>query len=444
MPQQKKAATGPTPVDSIHHSDKRVNLPTADAEDFIAPEIQEVRRLRWERDPSLDPQLVWRGKDDVADELFADAPPIYIQEKIDPKVLVENLRNTATEDREKPQATLFDGFDGLDELDLVDFYQHSANWSNRMVLGDSLQVMASLADRESLRGKVQMIYLDPPYGIKFGSNWQALTRNRDVRDGKFEDATREAEQIKAFRDVWKNGIGSYLTYLRDRLVVARDLLTGSGSVFVQIGDENVHLLRSLLDEVFGAENFVSLITFKTTSGAGSFAGGTNVLPAVGNYILWYAKDISLIKYRTLYKRKSFSDEGTAYVNIEEPGGKRRRMTKEEQDGVKPPDGRVFRRDTTTSQTTRVGQTTVFPVTIPEGTFTPTKGGWKTNREGMERLRNANRLTGAGKTLYYVRYFDDFSVSPLSNFWEDTTTAGFGTPKSTWSRRIPKLLSAASS
>ena len=248
---------GPTPVDAIQHGDKRLNIPTADAHDFVDPHLEEVRKVRYARDESLDPQLVWRGKYPDADapaadtDLVADAPPIYIQEKIDPRVLVENLRRTANRAEDEPELTLFESFDGLDPMAAVDFYQHDANWSNRMILGDSLQVMASLAEREKLRGKVQMIYIDPPYGIKFGSNWQVSTGKRDVKDGKLEDAAREAEQIKAFRDTWELGIHSYLSYLRDRLLVARDLLTESGSCFVQIGDENVHLVRSLMDEVFG-------------------------------------------------------------------------------------------------------------------------------------------------------------------------------------------------
>ena len=236
--------------------------------------------VRYPRDPTLDPQLVWKGKDELdGEDLVADAPPIYIQEKIDPRVLIENLRDTAARPEDEPELTLFETFDGLDELDLVEFYQHDANWSNRMILGDSLNVMASLAEREALRGKVQMIYIDPPYGIKFGSNWQVSARKRDVKDGKLEDATREVEQIKAFRDTWELGIHSYLTYLRDRLTVARDLLTESGSVFVQIGDENVHLVRSLMDEVFGSENFCRPISFKKTSERQS-SGRTDSLPSV--------------------------------------------------------------------------------------------------------------------------------------------------------------------
>jgi adenine-specific DNA-methyltransferase len=301
MPPPKKQAArkrtakagGPTPVEAIVHPDKRTNLPTADAQDFVSEEVEQPTTLLWPRDPSLDPQLVWKGKDDTdGDDLAVEAPPIYIQEKIDPRVLVENLRRTAAAERDEPELTLFDTFDGLDELDLVDFYEHQANWSNRMVLGDSLQVMASLAEREALRGKVQMVYIDPPYGIRFGSNWQVSARKRDVKDGKLEDATREVEQIKAFRDTWELGIHSYLSYLRDRLVVARDLLTDSGSCFVQIGDENVHLVRCLMDEVFGSENFVSQITYKTSSGSTNeyLGGGTD-------FIIWFARNRSTLKYR---------------------------------------------------------------------------------------------------------------------------------------------------
>jgi adenine-specific DNA-methyltransferase len=425
MPPRKKEPAGPVPVEAFKHEDKRVNIPTADSSELVSPDVAQPTKLRYPRNPDLDPQLVWRGKDEQdGEDLVVDAPPIYIQEKIVPQVIIENLRKVIPD----PQISLFEEFDGLGGYEAVDYYKHEANWSNRMILGDSLQVMASLAEKETLRGKAQMIYLDPPYGIRFGSNWQTRTDKRDVRDGKAEDITREVEQIKAFRDTWEFGIHSYLAYLRDRLVVSRDLLAESGSIFVQIGDENVHLVRNVLDEVFGSENFCSLITFRTTAGAGSFSGGTNVLASVNSYILWYAREIELVKYRPLYREKNFAGvEGTAYTYVEEPDGSRRRMTPEEsRTGIVK--GRVFRKGPTTSQTTRVGQTTVFPVRIPEGTFIPSKGGWKTNREGMERLKNANRLTGASNTLYYIRYFDDFPAFPYTNLWEDTTTAGFGDPK----------------
>lgn len=267
MPPRKNQPSGPTPVEAFKHEDKRLNIPTADSSELVSPDVAQPTQLRYPRNPDLDPQLVWTGKDEQdGEDLVVDAPPIYIQEKIVPQVIIENLRKVV----EKPQLSLFEEFDGLEGYEAVEYYQHEANWSNRIILGDSLQVMASLAEKENLRGKVQVVYIDPPYGIRFGSNWQARTDKRDVRDGKVEDITREVEQIKAFRDTWELGIHSYLSYLRDRLVIARDLLTETGSIFVQIGDENVHLVRNVLDEIFGNENFCSLITFRTTSGAGSF------------------------------------------------------------------------------------------------------------------------------------------------------------------------------
>jgi adenine-specific DNA-methyltransferase len=421
MAARKARTAAPTPVEAITHAEKRANIPTADAQDFVAPEVERPVSLRYPRDPSLDPQLVWRGKDALdGEDLVANAPAIYIQEKIDPRVLVENLRRTAARPEDEPELRLFDSFDGLAELDLVDFYQHQANWSNRMILGDSLNVMASLAEREALRGKVQMIYIDPPYGIKFGSNWQASTRKRDVKDGKFEDASREVEQIKAFRDTWELGIHSYLTYLRDRLTVAKDLLTESGSIFVQIGDENVHLVRTLMDEVFGSENFAGFITFKTTSGAGSFAGGTNVLAAVSSYLLWYALDLETVKYRQIYLGKYLGSQGASqYTWVEDPSGHRRRATREERASGA---GRFFGADNLTSQTTRVGQTTVFPVELNGKLYRPPSGGWKTNREGMNRLGWAHRLFSGGSGLSYVRYIDDFPAFPLTNTWDDTVSS----------------------
>lgn len=419
----RNTSRGPTPVNSITHDEKRTNIPTADTVDFHdSAVLEEVRRVRYARDESLDPQLVWRGKypsaeaiDGHDDDLVTDAPPIYIQEKVDPRVLIENLRRTAARPGEEPELTLFDSFDGLDDLQQIEFYEHDANWSNRMILGDSLQVMASLSEREKLRGKVQMIYLDPPYGIKFGSNWQVSTRNKDVKDGKLDDAVREAEQIKAFRDTWAKGIHSYLGYLRDRLLVARELLAESGSCFVQIGDENVHLVRALMDEVFGSENFVSLISFATTAGAGSFAGGTNVLPAVNSYIVWYAMDLERVKYRQIFRAREQGGAGAGkYTTAELPDGARVPATQVDVDA----EFRLLRYDNLTSQTTRVGQTTVFPVTVGGHTISPRSGGWKTNREGMDRLVRANRVAVTGRSLSYVRYFDDFPAFPLTNSWSD--------------------------
>src|SRR4051794_9071023 len=259
------------------------------------------------RDPSLDPQLVWKGKDaQNREDLAVPSIPIYIQEQISPKAIIEDLRAT-TEAGRDAQLDLFHGdFNGMAFDERVDFYRHPMKWSNRMILGDSLVAMSSLSEKESLKGQVQTIYLDPPYGIKFGSNWQVSTRKRDVKDGKVEDATRQPEQVRAFRDTWELGIHSYLSYLRDRLAVARDLLTESGSVFVQIGDDNVHLVRCVLDEIYGSENFCALIPFRTAISEPSVVG-----TPVCNYLLWYAKQRGEVKVRKLFREKSPGEEGAS-------------------------------------------------------------------------------------------------------------------------------------
>jgi adenine-specific DNA-methyltransferase len=429
MPSRKEVS-GPVPIDSIKHGDKRANLPTADAQQFVTPQVEEARQILLERNPSLDPQLVWRGKygDESAASienaatLEADAPPIYIQEKIDPRVLVENLRRTAAEPEEEPELTLFDTFDGLDELDLVDFYQHQSNWSNRMILGDSLQVMGSLAEREELRGQVQMIYLDPPYGIKFGSNWQASTRKRDVKDGTVDkktkaikDLTIEAEQIKAFRDTWELGIHSYLSYLRDRLLAVRELLTQSGSCFVQIGDENVHLVRSLMDEVFGPENFASLISFATTSGFSQ----ASALGRNGDYLLWYAKDISQLKSRPIWTE---ARDRSAYKWILLEDGTSRGLRKSD-GGVTPSGARLYAPGDLQSQG---APDEPQPFQFEGRTYTPgANSHWKASYpEGMLRLSWAARIHRAKDSIRYRRFEEDFPWQARTNFWTDTGTGNF--------------------
>ena len=258
-------------IESFVHDDaSRRNIPPAEFQTMVRNQEKTPIQVAYERrNPDLDPQLIWRGKD-LLDEspLVVNAPPLYIQEKIHPKVLIDDLKRRSKEGSSSQtgfveQIGLFDTIKGdASEGAKTEFYQHDQNWSNRMILGDSLQVMASLAEREGLRGKVQCIYFDPPYGIKFNSNFQWSTTSRDVKDGKVDQITREPEQVKAFRDTWRDGIHSYMSYIRDRLLVARDLLSESGSIFVQIGDENVHLVRTLLDEVFGSASFASMITFR--------------------------------------------------------------------------------------------------------------------------------------------------------------------------------------
>lgn len=414
---RKAVVKGPTEVTSYDHDEKRTNIPTADAAvDFFDTNAAKLPPLRYPRDPTLDPQLVWRGKDaDDGEDLVVDAPPIYIQEKIDPRVLIENLRETAKAGEREPELTLFDTFDELDELSAVEFYQHHESWKNRMILGDSLQVMGSLAEREALRGKVQMIYIDPPYGIKFGSNWQARTNRRDVKDGKLEDAAREAEQIKAFRDTWELGIHSYLSYLRDRLVVARDLLTDSGSVFVQIGDENVHLVRSLLDEVFGSENFLSQIVFKKTGGQSS---GT--LANVLDHLIWYGKSKG-IKYHALYEDRTPGAEGsTQYTWIEESDGTRRSLKSSENPSKVA--GRLFQPYPLTSD----GAASTPQPFVWHGTeYLPSAGShWKTPPASLRQVAVADRLIAQGKTLRFINYLDDYPVTPKINIWTDTQTSGF--------------------
>src|SRR5438552_1066379 len=317
----------------IHDESKRKNIPTAEYQSVLQKEQERPKTARYQRNMDLDPQFVWRGKDQQDwSDLVAHAPPLYIQEKVHPKVLIDDLlRSSRESEHEAGQITpdLFADFNGIPKgVDKTEFYQHDQNWSNRMILGDSLQVMASLAEREGLRGKVQCIYFDPPYGIKFNSNFQWSTTSRDVKDGNAAHITREPEQVKAFRDTRRDGIHSYLTYLRDRLTVARDLLADSGSIFVQIGDENVHRVRALMDEVFGERNFCSLVTLQKTTGAGSPAIGTDVLPAVNDYLLWYCRDIADVKYRQLYLGRA----GEGWVNynyVRLTDVQHRRMTKQE-------------------------------------------------------------------------------------------------------------------
>src|SRR5229473_1980964 len=302
-----KKNAAPKKIESIRHKDKRANIPTEELRDFVADEELTPKTMIYPRDPSLDPQMVWKGKDEQdREDLAVPVVPVYIQEKIHPQAIIDALPRSEHSNGDQPN--LFADFNGgpQDFAQKVDFYHHEQNWTNRLILGDSLLVMTSLAEKEGLKGKVQTIYLDPPYGIKFGSNWQVSTRKREVKDGRAEDATRQPEQVRAFRDTWKLGIHSYLAYLRDRLLVARDLLTESGSVFVQIGDENVHLVRNVMDEGFGSENFVSLISVTKTSSA-----TTELLAGVADYLLWFAKTKEVVKYRNLFAMKPPTLEGSA-------------------------------------------------------------------------------------------------------------------------------------
>jgi adenine-specific DNA-methyltransferase len=411
-----------TPVRAYPHpSDSRPNIPTAELESFARPDEKRPATVRYPRDPTLDPQLVWKGKDEQdAHDLEVPAVPIYIQETIDPLALIEELRAESEGRRSEQQLGFFGPYSELSFEEKVDFYRHAGKWTNRMILGDSLLVMTSLAEKEGLKGQVQTIYVDPPYGIKFGSNWQVSTRKRDVRDGKDTDLTRQPEQVRAYRDTWELGIHSYLSYLRDRLAVARDLLTDSGSIFVQIGEDNVHTVRSLLDETFGSDNAFAFITFKKTSAVGSFAGGTVVLPSTCDFILGYARDKESLKYRQLFLDKDpVGAGGTGYTLIELPDGTRRAASSQEREAVGRGTGRLFGASPLVSETVRTAQTTVFPVEVGGRTFLPRRGGWKTNPHGMRNLQLANRLYPQDVGLRFARYHDDFPAFPLTNLWTDT-------------------------
>jgi len=453
----------PKQIDALRHGEAtRRNIPTAEMESFFRREedrspmepkhYPRARPLppgmtRTEEEPSVpeiiwngarititdeqaaelaetgtltlsDAQLVWRGKDrqDWSD-LVVNVPPLYIQEKIHPKAIIDDLKRQTAKAREATTDApdLFADFNGIEPDQRAEFYQHDQHWSNRMILGDSLQVMASLAERESLKGKVQCIYFDPPYGIKFNSNWQVSTQSRDVKDGKQTDISREPEQVKAFRDTWKDGIHSYLTYLRDRLTAMRDLLTESGSIFVQIGDANVHRVRAVLDEVFGSDNYVSLITTKGAVGTSS-----DTINNVGTYILYYSKNKNALKFRPAFRSLTIGEEGaTRYLlSVSLDGVEARHSAEQAAAGYAAGTIDPFFKQNLTSRTG--GETTQFPLMLHGKSYRPNVGGWRTNRVGMERVIKANRLILEGKRPTYRRHFSDFASTIIDNFWGDVS------------------------
>lgn len=484
MPPKPKAPKGAKPVEVLVHADTRRNIPTAEFQS-IAQRMEEtapVQPVRYpratplpkgetrDRNEDLDPQviwrgarirlteaqrkqlqetgeielgdaqLVWRGKDaqDWSD-LVVHPSPIYIQEKVHPKAIIDGLQKDARARTEaaKDAPDLFADFNGLTDPEArLEFYQHDQHWSNRMVLGDSLQVMASLAEREALRGKVQCIYFDPPYGIKFNSNWQVSTLSRDVKDGKREDLSREPEQVKAFRDTWKDGIHSYLTYLRDRLSIAKELLTDSGSIFVQIGDENAHRVRAVMDEVFGEAGYVNQIPFVTTGGQSNRG-----LAKVFDTIIWYSKSPDSLKYHQLYVyRELRSGGGWSHSRVKTPEGIRLHLGKEE---VKRrielgEDLDPYYQDNLASQGATPEGSKPF---LFEGRSykPPVNSHWKTHLDGMRRLAQAGRIDPSENSIRYVRLFSDFSIEPINNIWPDTTRAGYADQKRYVVETVPGVI-----
>ncbi len=418
-----------------HDEDKRKNIPTAEYQAMIQKEEATPKILKYPRNTDLDPQLVWRGKDEQDwSDLVVPAPPLYIQEKVHPKVLIDDLIRRTKEGRttSDPQGEfdLFSDFNGIpQDTDKTEFYQHDQNWTNRMILGDSLQVMASLAEREGLRGQVQCIYMDPPYGIKFNSNFQWSTTSRDVKDGNADHITREPEQVKAFRDTWRDGIHSYLTYLRDRLTVARDLLTDSGSIFMQIGDENVHRVRALMDEVFGETSYISILSLQKTA-----ARSSQYIQNVADYVVWYAKDIEKVKFRRLFIDRAIDEKLLGqYPFIYHLDG-----SYDESGEMKNviADADLARSVILTSSHEYSRGKEV--VSIQGKKYGPGSRYWSTSPEGIYRLGKASRLVPGGASISYLRRLSDYPYLELNNTWTDVATGG-GSDRIYVVQTVPKVI-----
>jgi len=400
-------------IEQYEHRDKeRANIPPVGLVTPVSdPDTGDKKS--YEYDPHLDPQLQWAGK---AEHTSFDVPTVslHVHERIDPKTIIDTV---TTEKKGPVQLSIFDTTREKPLREAIDFYKHKEGWSNRLIAGDSLLVMNSLLEKEGLAGKVQMVYFDPPYGIKYGSNFQPFVNKRDVKDGEDVDLTAEPEMIKAFRDTWELGIHSYLTYLRDRLLLVREILHESGSVFVQISDENVHHVREIMDEVFGSNNFVSTITFIKTSGLRS-----NLLAANFDYLIWYGKDKSQTKSQSLFKEKSIKTLDQRYNRLETPEGKILSLTQEQLDGiVSIPKGKRFTDQglVASGQSKDDNQTVVFN----GKKYSPSLGKkWKTNTATVQKLAKINRLIETGTFIRYKLYFDDFPLVKETAFWDDT---GYG-------------------
>ncbi len=419
-PKTRSASEKQKAIEPYEHRDKQrlnnppVGLVNADSE-------PEEPRKTYAYDPHLDPSLQWAGK---AERTSFDVPTVslHVHERIDARTVIEAARKQEA----APEATQLSLFAAPNEnpplREAVEFYQHRHNWSNRLIAGDSLLVMNSLLEKEGMGGQVQMIYLDPPYGIKYGSNFQPFTNKRDVKDGKDEDLTQEPEMIKAFRDTWELGIHSYLTYLRDRLLLARELLTESGSVLVQISDENIHNIKILLDEIFGSENFCSLINFETTTSQTS-----QLIPTTSDYLVWYAKDKDKVKFRELFSPKIIGGEGgSGNTWVELPNKERRKLSDSEIENLSafPKGTRFFMLGDLTSQRqgrpSGPGTAMHYPFEFEGEVITPRgQRGWTTTLDGMNRLKSENRIMKNANLIYYVRYFDDFPHVAYGNNWNDT-------------------------
>ncbi len=409
----KKSAnkTSQKPIEQYEHKDKqRLNNPPVGLVDAHT-DNGGLKKKKYAYDPHLDPQLQWAGK---AEHTSFEVPTVslHVHERIDPRRIIETVRKEKGADS---QPSLFEA-DKKPLREAIEFYKHKENWSNRLIAGDSLLVMNSLLEKEGMGGKVQMVYFDPPYGIKYGSNFQPFVNKRDVKDGKDEDLTAEPEMIKAFRDTWELGIHSYLTYLRDRLLLARELLHESGSVFVQISDDNVHHVRELMDEVLGADNFVAIIPFRKKT----MPFGAKLLERMNDYLILYAKQKEKFgtKYHSLFLEQSV--EGLPnWTWLELINGDIRKMTDEEHLNHKliPKGSKVFR--AVLPRPSGYSDTMDYPVKLNGKTYNPPKNGcWSTPKAGMDILIKAKRIFAAGDNIYYKLYHNDYPVTALTSLWGD--------------------------
>ncbi len=415
MTSRRRPSQTKRPIESYDHRDKdRLNNPPVG---LVTPETdRDAGRKTYAYDPHLDPQLQWAGK---AEHTSFEVPTVslHVHERIDPRTIIEATRKL-NGNGAPVQGSLFElPEENPPVRNAIEFYQHRHNWTNRLVAGDSLLVMNSLLEKEGMAGKVQMIYIDPPYGITYGSNFQPFVNKRDVRDGRDEDLTQEPETIRAFRDTWELGIHSYLSYLRDRLLLARELLTESGSCFVQIGDENVHHVRSLMDEVFGAENCISIISYATSIGLGA-----RYIDNVNNYLVWYARDNNRMTYHPLYRELSLGEPGaTRYTKIKAIDGQVHEVAKLSDVDLQRLVNAGAKYFTDQGLTSRTGSsTTRFAVKFDGKEFRPSVGGWRTSESGMIRLKNARRILATSNSLRFQKNFDDFGAIGLTNNWSDVS------------------------
>jgi adenine-specific DNA-methyltransferase len=418
--------TAQKPIEQYEHKDKqRVNNPPVGLVDAHT-DNGGFKKKTYQYDPHLDPQLQWAGK---AEHTSFDVPTVslHVHERIDPRRIIETVKK---EEEAPTQMSLFET-EKKPLREAIEFYKHKENWSNRLIAGDSLLVMNSLLEKEGMGGKVQMVYFDPPYGIRYGSNFQPFVNKRDVKE-KDDDLTSEPEMIKAFRDTWELGIHSYLTYLRDRLKLANELLAETGSCFIQIGEDNLHYVRNIMDEVFGYDNFMSMITVRVKG----MPFGAKHLENMYDHIVWYAKDINKVKYRQLFAPREITNE---YSFVEEKNGTRRKLNDEEKENIKnlPKDARLFcRLDTYSSGYT---PTCIYDVEFEGKIYKPETGkSWKTTKQGMELLIAKKRIMNLGSKLYFINYFDDYPVSLLTNHWNDTS-GGFSEAKKYVVETNPKVI-----